>query len=51
LKKSKARWNTRKITRRQAQIQLLLKNGGPKLVDALEDAIQLAWTNEILSKI
>jgi hypothetical protein len=24
----------------------LLKNGGPQLVDALEEVIQLAWTSE-----
>jgi hypothetical protein len=26
----------------------LLKNGGPQLVDALEEMIQLAWTSETL---
>jgi hypothetical protein len=26
----------------------LLKNGGPQLVDALEEVIQLAWTSETL---
>jgi hypothetical protein len=26
----------------------LLKNGGPQLVDALEEVIQLAWTSEAL---
>jgi hypothetical protein len=27
-----------------------LKNGGPQLVDALDEVIQLAWTNETLSE-
>jgi hypothetical protein len=26
----------------------LLKNGGPKLVDALEEMVQLAWTKHYL---
>jgi hypothetical protein len=39
-----------KTTRQPARIQLVLKNGGPNLVDALHAVIQQAWIGETLPR-